>query len=306
MSDFKLKMIIGEAQIELEGDGELVHTIFQELKDTGLGKLAPLIQVSSKGTEATSKPPANPLSKETEDALDNSNESLPELPSLQDVVLQGLPQKESDWLLIYAAYASDWGGKSFTREDLRAKYTETKRTTDARSKNFAANLRALSTSHYISAINNTEFRIDQSGIEKAKSIVLSPPSGKKANGSAGSLPKRSLPTYKPLDLGLSTEEREQFKEFWSQHNHSVNMDKAVLTAYWLKANKEITDFTAAHLFTMLRTIEETVSFDLEGAITNAKNKKNFFVPGEGKGVYTLYHIGEDHVKTLEIGAGDTE
>lgn len=303
MNDFKLKIMIGEAQIELEGNGELVHTIFQELKDTGLGKLSPLVQVSSKGAEKT---PNKPLSKEIGDTTDESSECLTELPSLQDVVLQGQPKTEAEWLLIYAAYASDWGGKSFTREDLRAKYAETKRATAARSKNFASNLKSLSTSHYISAINDTEFRLDQVGIEKAKGIVLSLPTGKKAIKTAGLASKRSLPTYELLNLGLSAGERAQFKDFWAHHDHSVNMDKAVLTAYWLKANKGITDFTAAHLFTMLRTIEETVSFDLEGAITNAKNKKDFFVSGEGKGVYTLYHIGEDHVKTLEIGVGDTE
>lgn len=302
MSDFKLKIMIGDAQIELEGDSEIVHTIFQELKDTGLGKLASLVQASSKGTDtATARMPfAGPFSKETEENPDNSNKSLPELPSLQDVVLQGLPQKESDWLLIYAAYASDWGRTCFTRDDLRAKYDETKRTTATRRKNFAANLKSLSTSRYISAVNDKEFRLSQTGIEKAKGILLGTTAKQKPSKSTGSAPKRILPTYKILDISLSPEERVQFKDFWNQYDHSLNMNKAILVAYWLKTQKGVVDFTANHLFTMLRTIEESASFDLSAAIKNAKKNKNCFTLGSTKGSYTLSYIGEDHVKLLKV------
>ena len=41
MSDiFKLRVCIGNANIELEGEGELVHTIFSELRENGLGNLS--------------------------------------------------------------------------------------------------------------------------------------------------------------------------------------------------------------------------------------------------------------------------
>ena len=41
MSDiFKLKVCIGNANIELEGEGNLVHTIFSELREDDLGKLS--------------------------------------------------------------------------------------------------------------------------------------------------------------------------------------------------------------------------------------------------------------------------
>lgn len=297
MGDFKLKIIIGEAQIELEGDGELVHTIFQEVKDTGLGKLAPLVQNSSKGTVRSSAGSLNGSDEDTPDSLD---ESLPELPSLQDVVLQGKPKTEREWLLVYAAYASNWGHNLFTREDLREKYTETKRATSARSKNFVSNLKSLSTARYISANNDTDFRLNQSGIQKAKDIVLGESSSKKANRSAGSAPKRAPSMYQILELGLSSEDRTQFKDFWNRHDHSSNMNKAVLAAYWLKTQKDVIDFTADHLFTMLRTIEESASFDLLSSIKNAKKNKSYFILGSIKGSYALTHIGEDHVKLLEI------
>ena len=41
MSDvFKLRVDVGTSHIELEGEGTLVHTIFSELREHGLGKLS--------------------------------------------------------------------------------------------------------------------------------------------------------------------------------------------------------------------------------------------------------------------------
>lgn len=47
------------------------------------------------------------------------------------------------------------------------------------------------------------------------------------------------------------------------------MDKAVLVAYWLKKEKTIENYTANHLFTILRTIDENASFDILSALKNS-------------------------------------
>lgn len=51
MSDFKLKIIIGDAQIELEGEGELVHTMFRELRESGLGNISPLVHTKTQSVQ---------------------------------------------------------------------------------------------------------------------------------------------------------------------------------------------------------------------------------------------------------------
>lgn len=49
MSDiFKLKVCIGDANVELEGNGDLVHTIFVELRENGLGKLSDTSQTRTR------------------------------------------------------------------------------------------------------------------------------------------------------------------------------------------------------------------------------------------------------------------
>lgn len=300
MSDFKLKITIGNAQIELEGEGELVHTIFQELRETGLGNISPLVHAERHTalSENTTQNDSGELPNEPADSITPSGlASDYEMPSLNNVVLQGLPQKESEWLLVYALYASDCGKSAFTKEDLRSKYVESNRVTTSHNNHFVENLKILVSAKYISAINATDFRLEQAGIEQARSILSREASEKKASKAKGATSKRATSTYNLLELELSAEERVQIKEFWEQHDHASNINKAVLAAYWLKENKAIDDFTANHLFTILRTVNESTSFDLLSAIANAKRSKNYFVNGSTARSYTITHIGEDHIKS---------
>lgn len=303
MGDFKLKIAIGNAQIELEGEGELVHTIFQELRETGLGNISPLVKAEKQiqGDKPDNQNDSDELPHKPMETSPQYDSTLDfELPSLNNVVMQGLPQKESEWLLIYALYASNCGSQFFTKEDLRAKYAESNRVTTSHNNHFADNIKILVSAKYISAINATDFRLEQSGLEKAKDILSGSIVGKKASKTKGSTLKRVPSTYEFLELGLTEEERAEIKTFWNQHNHSSNISKAVLAAYWLKKNKNVADFTSNHLFTMLRTVEESTSFDLFSAIANAKRSKNYFVNGSTPRSYTITHIGEDYVKKLEI------
>lgn len=303
MSDFKLKIIIGDAQIELEGEGELVHTMFQELRESGLGNISPLVHTKAQSVQngEVSKSSSNESTTASiEESVAVGETSDFELPPLNSVVMQGLPQKESEWMLIYALYASNCGKEVFRKEDLRAKYEESNRITPSRSNHFNDNFKILSSLKYISAVNQTDYRLEQTGIQKARAILLGTSEGQSGQKSRRASRKRAPQKYELLNLNLSEVERTQFKEFWNAHKHTSNIDKAVLTAYWLKTKKDIEDFTPDHLFTMLRTIEEGTSFDLSAAISNAKKDKNYFSLGPAPKTYNLTHIGEDHVKQLEI------
>ncbi len=303
MDVFKLNIIIDNAQIELEGQGELVYKIFQELKENGLGKLTPLTKeyssnlVSANNSEETSKDV--PKIENTDNLKDDPILLNEDFPALQNVVLQGTPQTEKDWLLVYAAYCSEQGESLFTRDDLRTKYDETNRKTITREKNFSTNVKSLISDNYISAVNDTEFRLEGIGLERAKKILLNPSSERKAKQNSSSGKKKTPMSYSLLNLDLSEEQRISFRDFWNKHEHSSNMDKAVIIAYWLKREKSINDYTPNHLFTMLRTIEENTSFDISAAIRNAKNTRHFFSYDSDNKAYTLTHIGEDRVTAIE-------
>lgn len=299
MEVFRLKVSLGDAQIELEGNENMVQTIFQELRDKGLGALQPKTKLNNSVPNNNFAPGNIPTS---EDATSETDDLQPtaEISTLENVVLKGGPKKETEWMLVYAFYCSNQGSSLFTRDDLRLQYDKTNRMTEARSKNFAANIKSLVSSGYISAVNGTDFRIESTGLSKATSILQgpSPISGDKTNGKS-IVSKKAPKTYNMIELNLSESERKSFKAFWDSHNHTAPIDKAVVVAFWLKREKNITDFSADLFFTMLRTIEEVVNIDLLSAISNAKNRKSYFITGTKKGTFTLHHIGEDHVKLLE-------
>lgn len=300
METFKLKVSLGDAQIELEGNENMVQTIFQELRDQGLGALQPVIKMD-KPASSNNNPAASNIPSRATPAPDDAN-SPPavELPTLENVVLKGGPKTEVEWLLIYALYCSNQGSSFFTRDDLRAKYDETNRFTDARGKNFASNIKSVVSNGYISAVNANDFRIESTGILKAKSILQGTTTGKgdKPKGKTTSS-KKAPASYKLLELGLTESERQSFKNFWNSHNHTSHIDKAIIAAHWLKKEKNVNDFSADLLFTMLRIAEEKVSFDLLSAIKNAKNQKSCFITGTESNTYAINHIGEDRVKSLE-------
>ena len=300
METFKLKFSLGDAQIELEGNENMVQTIFQELRDKGLGALHPVIK-TDKPASSNNNPAAGNIPSGAAPAPDDAD-SPPtfKLSTLENIVLKGGPKTEVEWLLIYALYCSNQGASFFTREDLRSKYDETNRFTETRGKNFASNIKSLVSNGYISAINSNDFRIEPTGILKAKSILqgTTPSKGDKPKGKTTSS-KKAPASYNLLELNLSEDNRQVFKTFWDSHNHTSPIDKAVLVAYWLKTEKSINDFSVNHLFTMLRTIGEAANFDLASSISNAKKQKSFFVAGTKRGTYAINHIGEDRVKSLE-------
>lgn len=300
----KLNVAVNNVQVTLEGEGEWVYKVFRDLKEHGVGKLAP--------ENTTNQMPAGyNMDSFQEDVVIKGNNNLDDasvisennFPSLHNVVLQGTPQTEKDWLLIYAAYCSRQGKNLFTREELRAKYEETNRKTPTREKNFSTNLKTLISNNYISAVNENDFRIELTGLEKASSILSTPVSTnktKKSKVKKTPAKKKTSVNYNLIDLELSEEERGLFRGFWDNHKYNSHMDKVVLISYWLMQEKEIKEFTPDYIFTMLRTINESITFNILAALNNGTHSKNYFSYNTESKVYNLTYVGEDRVKALEI------
>lgn len=172
MADFKLRVSIGSANIELEGESELVNKFFNEIRDKGLGKLAefhiaPILQ--------------GEFPIETEMNQDNVNQTnptemvvgntCPNYPTLKDIVLSNKIKKETYWILVYTLYATEFGTKAVSKKEISSMYKKTNRYTSARSKNFATNIKKLVTDKLISAINDNDFIITDKGKEEAKTLL---------------------------------------------------------------------------------------------------------------------------------------
>ena len=171
MADFKFKVTIGTANIELEGESELVSKFFQELRENGLGKLAEFNSPSIKPESCNNNPVSDiPFVQTISDDV-NENISNDNYPTLNDIVLSNKIKKEPNWILIYVLYATDFGTKAAAKKEISSMYKKTNRYTSARSKNFAANIKKLVTDKLISAINDNDFIITDKGKEEVKKLL---------------------------------------------------------------------------------------------------------------------------------------
>lgn len=144
MSDiFKLKVCIGNANIELEGEGNLVHTIFSELREDGLGKLSDSVPVEIKN-DVSDREIGNNILCEEKNNIEIKEPQIKEtskLPQINTIVIKNLPKTETEWIVVYALYVSEQGTKIFNKEDLRQLYQDSGRLDENRNKNFSTNIK---------------------------------------------------------------------------------------------------------------------------------------------------------------------
>ncbi len=303
MSDvFKLKVCIGNANIELEGEGNLVHTIFSELREDGLGKLSDSVPAELKNDVPDKGIDNNiPCEKNSAETKEPQIKEASKLPQINTIVIKNLPKTEAEWIVVYALYVSEQGAKIFNKEDLCQLYQESGRLDESRNKNFSTNLKKAIAADWFTIVNDNTYSLSEAGKKIAYEIIQRPASsdgGKKAKKS----PSSSKTTYTIADLGLDEEQRQELKQYLLSFKDINNMEQVVLIAYKL-TQYGITEFNGDIVFTALRIADLPISFDLRAALKNAKNQKNYFISGNETGMYKLYHLGEDHAKELEKGRG---
>jgi hypothetical protein len=171
----KVKVTSGDFSIELEGVAEKVIEQFNDLKQNGLGKLIENThpntrtiashQASGGHTNNPHETTRNVLKKEATTIGNGSYMSL------RDLGLKQLPNSESEWILIYAFYASNYGQKDFTREDILTKYEETNRKTDSRIGNITNNIKGLVSKDWFRSLNDRDMVLLEGGITAANEIL---------------------------------------------------------------------------------------------------------------------------------------
>ena len=170
MADFKFKVSIGNANIELEGDSELVKNFFNELRVNGLGKLSDFNVINTTREKTVISSDFQNIVN-TDNIETNSTNQDDNYPTLNDIVLSNKIKTETNWILLYTLYATEFGKKSVAKKEISNMYKTTNRYTTARSKNFATNIKKLVTDKLISAINDNDFIITDKGKEEARKLL---------------------------------------------------------------------------------------------------------------------------------------
>jgi folylpolyglutamate synthase/dihydropteroate synthase len=102
-------------------------------------------------------------------------------------------------------------------------------------------------------------------------------------------------TYKTVELNVSSEKRDEFREFYKVKNPSSQNDQVLTVMYWLAkhANKPITN--KDEIYTGLRTVNERIPGRISSVLSNLRIEGKVVLEGNGTG-YRLHHTGEDYVE----------
>lgn len=145
---------IPERSASLPQENTVDDTVYQEIMDQNTGQ---------------------PNSEETLQAIPvtKSNSSVtPKLDILPllTVSMRKLPGTETEWVVLYAYYASNFGANVFTRQDINNLYDESRRKTRDKINALSSNLNAAVQSGRINALADG-YSILQPGIDLAKEIL---------------------------------------------------------------------------------------------------------------------------------------
>jgi len=298
MGNLKIKLRYRNFEIEFDGEEKTVKEQFSEVKKNGLGNILGSVDAVEEAVIITEQ--TGEIAQGRKELAEISETKYPALPN---IVRKSLPKYESEWVLIYGFYASNFGNKEFTRDDIRELYKRSKRDKASNLNNLSNNINIVIGKEWFEQLNDVDFIVTEEGAKKANQIITGPKQSKpskslSAKTSVKDTKKSGSTTTKPetlsmVDLGLSKEDRTAMKKFYNEKEPKGQNDQVLVLAYWLKENKNKDKFDPNDVFTALRTVDVAVPKFLSQVLRNIKNNHKMIKNGDG--TYSLHHIGEDYV-----------
>lgn len=204
--------------------------------------------------------------------------SQDDLPTLDEVKLRDLAKSETEWILVYAYFASQKGTKIFTRENITQLYKDTKRFTPNISKNLSQNIKNISKTLYIKPTNQEDFILLPKGIEKVMDILKgnSKDNKKKKNISVGDNSKAKISTNLKVltDLNLRPKDKISLKDFAENYSIKSGEELSLLVIYYLKEKLNET-VTLNHIYSCYKELGKKIPQYFKQTLTNQKNNRNW-------------------------------
>jgi hypothetical protein len=113
------------------------------------------------------------------------------------------------------------------------------------------------------------------------------PATKRQKGSSG-----KNESYKAVDLGLTAEQRNAFKDFYTSKAPDNQSDQVLVVIYWLIQNTNREKVTMDEIFTGLRTVGEKIPKRISSVLSNLALAAHI---SKESNEPRLLHVGEDHV-----------
>ncbi|UJH67718.1 hypothetical protein [Allomuricauda sp. SCSIO 65647] len=285
--NLKLRFKLKELEFEIEGNERTVKAEFENFKDFVTNDILPQINKVSSAPE-TSELESRPLA--LDQAPDIDLEDTSDFPILKELVYKDLPKNEKEWVLVYCFYASAFGSKSFTRDDISTLYESSNRKSDETVKRLSRNVRSILNKDYIKMINDEEYIIKPEGIKQAKLILEGKSNARASYKNTSKKPKgvkeaKSLSKPKPsskkqdfkLDrnLNLRPEGEQSLKEFSESFEINSAPERILVIVYYLKEILQMDNVNTNHIYTAFDKLNVRVPKSLYQLISDTKNKNGW-------------------------------
>jgi hypothetical protein len=112
--------------------------------------------------------------------------------------------------------------------------------------------------------------------------------------------KRTVSSPEILDLDLSSGDM-PLKKFFEQKNPDSDAKRYLVIAYWFKHYGSAQNVTLHHIHTAYRHLKLNTPKDPGQPLRDLKSKNQWLNKAEGKGTYTINHIGENTVNEMPQG-----
>lgn len=116
----------------------------------------------------------------------NTNEDYP---SLHELLVKNYPKTETDWILCYAFFASQYGKNTFTKENIIEKYKDNNKFSKSNCTNLTKNINSCIKKDWFKTINKDTYTLKQNGLSYVQEIL-------KGNSTSKEI-KRTNKTKKP-------------------------------------------------------------------------------------------------------------
>lgn len=201
-----------------------------------------------------------------------------DIPTLEEIKIRDLPKSESEWILVYAYFASNMGTTVFTRENISQQYKDTKRYTTQIRKNLSQYMKGCSKALYIKPTNDKDFILLPKGKEKVMEVFNgnSKPNNKKKSVSVGDTYKTKVSnSLKVLtNLNLRPKGKTSLKDFAAKYVTKSGEELSLLIVYYLKEELKET-VTVNHIYSCYKELGHKIPQFFKKALANHKNRKNW-------------------------------
>lgn len=280
----KMKFKLNQVEFELEGNQEVVTKQFEDFKSFITQDLLPQMNASVYNEISIDRDKSEIQLIEFKET--SPIEEIP-IPSLKEIAMKDLPKTESDWLLIFCYYASNFGKNTFTKDNIKTLYEQTNRKNDSRMANLSNNIKYIVSKDYLGIYNDDNFLIKEAGINYVNEIIKGNSTSKSSTSNNNKKkPKEGNVINKKISkvaksilldrsLNLRPEGKESLRDFAIKYACDSTPQYITMIVYYLKEVLEVENVNLSAIYTSLEELNIRIPPTLNGVINNTKNRNGW-------------------------------